>query len=81
MVKVNLNPIVSLSSQQFKQLCFANPEAKLELTAERELLVMSPTGGESAIRNTEIITNPHLKTPFSLFLIKSFCHLSGLIFK
>ena len=38
MVKVNLSPIVSLSSQQFKQICFANLEAKLELTAQRNSL-------------------------------------------
>ena len=55
MVKVNLSPIVSLSSEQFQQLCFANPEAKLELTAQGELVIMSPTGGESGIRNTELI--------------------------
>ncbi len=41
MVKVKLTPIVSLSSQQFKQLCSANPEAELELTAQRELVIMS----------------------------------------
>ena len=28
-----------------------------------------------------VIPNPHLKTPFSLLLIKSFCPLSCLIFK
>lgn len=55
MVKLNLRPILSLTSQQFRQLCFANPEAKLELTAQGELVIMSPTGGESGIRNTEII--------------------------
>ena len=31
MVKVNLSPIVSLSSEQFQQLCFANPEGKLNI--------------------------------------------------
>ena len=41
MVKVNLTPIVSLSSQQFKQLCSAKPEAKLELTAQRKLVIVS----------------------------------------
>nr|MDJ0682787.1 hypothetical protein [Xenococcaceae cyanobacterium MO_167.B52] len=29
----------------------------------------------------QVIPNPHLKTPFSLFLIKSFCPLFCLIFK
>ena len=55
MVKLDFSPIIRLSSEQFRQLCSANPEAKLEFTAQGELVIVSPTGGESGIRNTEII--------------------------
>jgi Uma2 family endonuclease len=55
MFTINLSPVIHLSSEQFQQLCFANPEAKLELTARGELVIMSPTGGESGIKNTEIL--------------------------
>ncbi|WP_206816767.1 Uma2 family endonuclease [Chroococcus sp. FPU101] len=36
-----------LTDEQFYQLCIANPEQPLELTAQGVLLVMSPVGGES----------------------------------
>jgi Uma2 family endonuclease len=55
MVTLNLSPVIHLSSEDFQQLCFANPELKLELTAKGELVIVSPTGGESGIRNTEIL--------------------------
>jgi Uma2 family endonuclease len=52
MITLKLEPVIYLSAEQFTQLCFANPDAKLELTGARELVVMSPTGGESGIRNS-----------------------------
>jgi Uma2 family endonuclease len=54
MVKLNLEPIIDLRPEQFIQLCYANPDVKLELTARGELVVMSPTGGEGGIRNLKI---------------------------
>ncbi|BAU63109.1 hypothetical protein STA3757_04650 [Stanieria sp. NIES-3757] len=55
MFTLNLSPVIQISSEQFRQLCYANPETKLELTAQGNLVIMSPTGGESGIRNTEIL--------------------------
>jgi Uma2 family endonuclease len=54
MVTLNLESVIHLTPEQFKLLCYDNPETKLELTATGKLVVMSPTGGESGIRNTEI---------------------------
>jgi Uma2 family endonuclease len=54
MVTLNLNPVIHVSPEQFEKLCHANPEAKLELTVTGELVVMSPIGGESGIRNMKI---------------------------
>lgn len=54
MVTLNLEPIFRLSHEQFKQLVAANPDAFLELTKAGELVVMSPTGGETGERNDEI---------------------------
>jgi Uma2 family endonuclease len=51
---LKLEPIIHLSPEQFTSICHANPEAKLELTARGELVIMSPTGGESGIRNIKI---------------------------
>jgi len=51
---LNLEPIIKLTSEQFYQLCQANPDLKLERNAQGELIVMPPTGGETGKRNSNI---------------------------
>ncbi|MGF1457658.1 MAG: Uma2 family endonuclease [Leptolyngbyaceae cyanobacterium] len=51
---LNLHPVVQLTEAAFKTLCASNPEAKLERTATGELVVISPTGGETGRRNLNI---------------------------
>jgi Uma2 family endonuclease len=51
---LNFNPIIQLTSDQFYQLCAANPDLKLERNANGELIVMPPTGGETGKRNSNI---------------------------
>ena len=50
-------PAVGLTDEQFYQLCVANEQWRLELTAEGELIIMPPTGGESGIRNADLTTD------------------------
>ena len=38
---------IDLTDEQFWQLCQKNQDFKFERTASGELLIMSPTGGES----------------------------------
>ena len=45
-VTINLEPLVLLTDDAFYDLCKANPEVKFERTANGELIVMAPTGGE-----------------------------------
>jgi len=40
-----------LTDEQFSRLCADNPELRLELTAERRLVIMSPTGSKTGWRN------------------------------
>lgn len=47
---INLNPFV-VTDDQFYKLCQANPELRLERKASGEVVIMSPTGGETGIRN------------------------------
>jgi Uma2 family endonuclease len=54
MVTLNLESVIHLSPEQFKNICYANPETKLELTEKGALVVMSPTGGESGNRNLKL---------------------------
>jgi Uma2 family endonuclease len=48
---LNVPPAVGLTDEQFYQLCVANEERRLEFTANGELIIMPPTGGESGISN------------------------------
>lgn len=45
---------VPLTTEQFYRLCVDNPELRLELTAEGELILMSPTGAKTGHRNSEL---------------------------
>lgn len=50
---LNLEPAIYWTDEQFYQLCQANRDVKFERTAEGELIVMPPTGGETGDRNSE----------------------------
>ena len=51
---LNLPKNLKLSDDQFESLVWANRDSKFELTATGELLIMSPTGGETGNRNFEL---------------------------
>jgi Uma2 family endonuclease len=57
---LNVPPAVGLTDEQFYQLCVANQEWRLELSAEGELIIMPPTSGESGIRNADLTTDLNL---------------------
>jgi Uma2 family endonuclease len=46
---------IKLTDQRFAQLCQENPELRLELTAQKELVIMPPAGSETGWRNGRII--------------------------
>ena len=54
MTTLNLPKNLKLSNEQFEDLISANRDSKFELTATGELLIMSPTGGETGNRNFEL---------------------------
>ncbi|WP_271253258.1 Uma2 family endonuclease [Pseudanabaena sp. Chao 1811] len=51
---LDLSPVITLTREEFIKLCAANPEMKLERTAKGELIVISPTGGETGSFNSEL---------------------------
>ncbi|MBE9070561.1 Uma2 family endonuclease [Leptolyngbya cf. ectocarpi LEGE 11479] len=51
---ITLEPIGTLTDEAFYQLCRANPDVKFERSSQGELIIMSPTGGESGRRNADI---------------------------
>ena len=50
-----MHPELRLSPEQFALVCEANPEAVLELAADGQLIRMTPTGGDTGRRNTNLI--------------------------
>jgi len=54
-ITLDLNRIIKLTEEQFYLLCQENPDLKLERNAKGELIVMPPTGGETAKRNVKLI--------------------------
>lgn len=51
---LKLPPTVSISTDQFYDLCRANVDWKLERTAQGDLIIMAPTGGETGVRNSNL---------------------------
>lgn len=45
---------VKMTPAQFLQLCADNGELRMELTAERELIIMPPTGSLTGLRNNNL---------------------------
>jgi len=56
-VTINFQPIFDITDEQFYQLCRNNPDVKFERTAKGEIIIMSPTGGETGKRNASIVTD------------------------
>jgi Uma2 family endonuclease len=48
------NTILTVTSEQFDILCIDNPDLRLELTQNRELIVMTPAGWESSEKNADL---------------------------
>jgi Uma2 family endonuclease len=51
---INLDPVLTMTGEQFYQLCRANPDLKFERTSKGELIIMPPTGGETGKHNFNI---------------------------
>jgi Uma2 family endonuclease len=52
------NTTLTVTPAQFDRLCIDNPDLRLELTPNLELIVMAPTGGESGKSNSKL--NPRI---------------------
>lgn len=52
---LNLDPITTLTREQFFQLCQANPDLPLERSSTGELIIVTPIGGEGGKREANLI--------------------------
>jgi Uma2 family endonuclease len=48
------NAKLTVTPEQFDQLCLDNPDLRLELTKDGELIVMAPAGGETSKKNSRL---------------------------
>ncbi|MGH7998601.1 MAG: Uma2 family endonuclease [Brasilonema sp.] len=53
-ITIDLKHVIELTDEQFYQLCRRNPDVKFERSGKGELIIMSPTGGETGNCNVEI---------------------------
>jgi len=53
---INVAAIVKEVGNAFEEICAANPELKLELSAKGELIQMSPTGWVTGSKNSRLIS-------------------------
>jgi Uma2 family endonuclease len=53
-VVLKLTPVINLTDDQLFELCQLNGDWRIEYTAQGELIVMPPTGGETSNRNAEL---------------------------
>jgi Uma2 family endonuclease len=51
---------LTVTPEQFDILCIDNPDLRLELTPNHELIVMPPTGGQSSKRNADLTTDVNI---------------------
>ena len=51
---LDLKPLIKLTSEEFYQLCQINPDISLELSRNGELIIMSPVGGETGNRESDL---------------------------
>jgi Uma2 family endonuclease len=52
---INFDAIAKIDDEQFSQLCRYNPELSLERNQKGEIIIMSPTGGETGKKNAELM--------------------------
>jgi Uma2 family endonuclease len=61
-VVLKLKPAINLTDDQLFELCQLNRDWRIEYTAQGELIVMPPTGGETGSQNVEITFQVQLWT-------------------
>jgi len=52
---LHLRPAIEMTREQLFQFCQLNRDLRIERTAEGDLVIMPPTGGETGARNAKLI--------------------------
>lgn len=62
---LDLKPLITLTKEDFYQLCQVNPDVPLELSRNGELIIMSVTGNQitTSIKEYKILTLARYSNP------------------
>jgi Uma2 family endonuclease len=52
---LRFRPLYAMTPDEFYQFCLQNPDMRAELTAEGEIVSMSPSGGGTGARNAHVV--------------------------
>jgi Uma2 family endonuclease len=52
---LQMQPAIEMTREQFFDFCQINRDLRIERTAEGELVIMAPAGGETSARNAELV--------------------------
>jgi Uma2 family endonuclease len=58
--KLTLNPERPMSDEEYYEFCMANRDVRFERTAQGEIVIVPPTGGESDHQCVQTVTQLHL---------------------
>jgi len=53
-ISLKMLPAVTMTQDQFFDFCQQNPELRFERTAQGELIIMTPSGGEAGFQDAEV---------------------------
>lgn len=56
-MSIDLRPLPKMTDEEFFLFCQANRELRIERTAEGEIIMMAPAGGETGGRNANLVTD------------------------
>lgn len=56
LLRLRFAPAVEMTDEQFFQFCQQNRDLRIERTAHGEIIIMSPTSGETGARNADLTT-------------------------
>ena len=59
---IHMNPAVTLTDEQFFELCQINQDLRLERNAEADIIILAPAGGETSNRNIGIASQLYIWT-------------------
>jgi Uma2 family endonuclease len=61
-IRIQLSPAVPMTQDQFFDFCQQNRDIRFERTAEGDLIIMSPTGGEGGIQDLSVAAQLYIWT-------------------